>query len=78
MKVRLLYFGRVREITGCPSGEMENVRTLDELRERIFTSHPELKGTIFSMSVNRKMASGATTSLNDNDEVAILPPFAGG
>lgn len=85
MKVRILYFARLREAfgTGQETAELPaGVTTLGELlvwlRARGGVWAEQLaEGRSFRMAVNQDMA-GAQTALSENDEVAIFPPVTGG
>lgn len=85
MKVKLLYFARLREVFGCSSEELElpaevaDVAALTEfLRARGAVFQSELApGRAFRIAVNQEMAS-SHTPLRDHAEVAIFPPVTGG
>jgi len=81
MRVRVLYFGMLKEIAGC---EREVVQLRDnsqladlfsQLRERI-PKLEEFRGAI-ALAVNYEYSDGGTI-LRDNDEVALIPPVSGG
>lgn len=76
-RINLLYFGSVLDITRIPSENAEVPTTLDELRVELGNRYPGLSGIEYRFSVNRKMAEGSLT-IADGDEIALLPPFAGG
>ncbi len=85
MKVRILYFARLRETfgTGQEAAELPaEVRTLGDLigwlRSRGTVWAEQLaEGRAWRMAVNQDMA-GPETVLNEGDEVAIFPPVTGG
>jgi molybdopterin synthase sulfur carrier subunit len=77
MKIKLVFFGQVRDITGSTETELSNISSIPELKNKLFSQFPALKDSKFLISVNRKIADDKT-SLCNGDEVAILPPFAGG
>jgi MoaE-MoaD fusion protein len=81
MQVRVLYLGMLREIAGC---EREEVQVDDDaplgdlfaqLQQRI-PKLGEFRNAI-AMAVNYEYADGARR-LQDNDEVALIPPVSGG
>jgi len=85
LKVRLLYFARLREAfdtateeTTLPEG-VRDVATLTAwLRERGGAWASELApGRAFRVAVDQDMARGDTL-LHDGAEVAIFPPVTGG
>jgi molybdopterin converting factor subunit 1 len=81
MRVRVLFFGILRELAHKGSDEIElpegvSVRdVLAHYQVRI----PQLKDSLSSLAlaVNEQYA-GPDTKLNENDEVALLPPVSGG
>jgi molybdopterin synthase sulfur carrier subunit len=85
MKIRLLYFARLREVfaTGQETLELaDGVATLngllDTLRARGGVWVTELApGRAFRVAVNQDVAEG-DLALSANDEVAIFPPVTGG
>lgn len=85
MKVRLLYFARLREIFATaqetpelPAGVTTLFGLLDFLRARGGVWADELApGSTYRVAVNQDVADG-DVSLNANDEVAIFPPVTGG
>lgn len=85
MKVRVLYFARLREAVGMESEEIEfpgekaNVAgLLDLLRKRggVWTKEAGVDSGN-RLAVNQQLA-GLITPLQDGDEVAIFPPVTGG
>ena len=81
MKVNILYFARVAEITGCPRQEIEldAGATAGEALAAAARLHPVLAGPGFSplLAVNREHADAGRV-LAHGDEVAIFPPVSGG
>jgi MoaE-MoaD fusion protein len=81
MRVRVLFFGMLRDLAGRSSDALELpdgalVRNVLEY----YASHlPRMKDSIASLAVavNQHYA-GAETKLQSNDEVALLPPVSGG
>ena len=72
----VLYFGVLTEVTGRTSEECsaENgAALLSDLNKKYLL----LKDYSFALTVNQKVVK-ENVSLNDGDEVALLPPFAGG
>jgi MoaE-MoaD fusion protein len=81
MRVRVLFFGMLKEMAGKAADEIEvcegaSVRdVLVHYESRI----PQLKSSLSSvaLAVNQQYA-GPDTSLGPDDEVALLPPVSGG
>ena len=81
MRVRVLYLGMLKDVVGRDREEVqlnENSRLGDlfaELRQRV-PKLSQFSGSI-ALSVNYQY-SDAATLLQENDEVALLPPVSGG
>lgn len=81
MTLKLLYFGLVRERLGR-GGETRDVAdgtTVGGLLEDLSTSHRlfALGAGVLRVAVNREYV-GEEHVLRDGDEVAVIPPVAGG
>jgi len=85
MKLKVLYFARLRERLGMaeeavelPDGMGMVAMLLDVLRARGGVWAEELTaGKNFRVAVNQDMA-GMEAPIEDGDEVAIFPPVTGG
>ena len=74
--MRILLFGVLAEVVGNSIIDME-ADDVSSLRERLITKFPSLKNYSFQVAVNQERIE-TNTSLIEQDEVALLPPFAGG
>lgn len=85
MKVKVLYFAKLREVFGVESEEIElpgeqalAAAVIDSLRKRGDPWAQELSlDAGYRMAVNQTLA-GLVTPVRDGDEVAIFPPVTGG
>jgi len=79
MKVIVKYFGMISEITKMDLELIEIAENLlvSQLRSDLGKKYNRLLGTNFTVSVNHSIVDEAFR-LNDHDEIALLPPFAGG
>jgi len=75
--VTLMYFGSVTDITGISAETIDAPATLMELNEILKTRFPQLSVISYRLSVNRQLTTD-NRQLTDGDEIALLPPFAGG
>jgi MoaE-MoaD fusion protein len=81
MRVRVLFFGQLKEITGVAQedAELSDGARVEDLFERYGRRFPKLTGFRASIaaSVNQEYASWRAP-LSSGDEVAFLPPVSGG
>ena len=81
MKLHLLYFGIVRERLGRreESRECADGATVGELLAELSGTHGifALGAGVLRVAVNREYVDNDRV-LADNDEVAVIPPVAGG
>ena len=79
MKVNIRYFGRLIEIAGKNDEVIETKSgSLSTLLKLIMDSVPELEKEVYAIFVNNKKAENTNLSLKENDEICLMPPFAGG
>lgn len=81
MRVRVLFFGQLKEIVGAAeeNAELSEGAKIEDLFERYnrrFPKFAEFRPSI-AVSVNQEYAD-AKAALSNGDEVAFLPPVSGG
>lgn len=76
VSVNVLFFGYLGERTGKNEMQCE-VADLDELRGQLAEEFPVLGAHQYAVAVNGAVQR-ANVPLKEGDEVAFLPPFAGG
>ena len=69
-------FGQLSDSVRKAEWQMQAADT-DHLQAQIIESYPELLGKSYLLAVNEFIVSG-NTILEENDTVALLPPFSGG
>ncbi|MFN6379996.1 MAG: MoaD/ThiS family protein [Flavobacteriales bacterium] len=80
MKITLLAFGIAGEIIGASRSYLELPAGADVqfLRQFLSEKFPALQSVLeYAIAVNRSYVVG-NIGLNENDEVAIIPPVSGG
>jgi molybdopterin synthase sulfur carrier subunit len=77
MEINLLIFGQIADITGKSTWKMTGIKDTNELIKNLEEQFPALSTTSYSIAVNKKMIQG-NTAFNENDTIALLPPFSGG
>ncbi|MCW0482310.1 MoaD/ThiS family protein [Gaoshiqia sediminis] len=75
--LKIKMFGIVAEKTGTGNLTIPFVDDTDKLYLLLLEKHPQLDGIKFAIAVNRQIVH-QNTSLAQNDEIALLPPFSGG
>ena len=79
--VKVLFFGRVRELTGLSEEtvEISEGATLGDLLERYIQRYPQLAGFRASLVASHNQEFAAwDTRIASGDEIAFLPPVSGG
>ncbi len=77
MEINLLVFGQLADITGKTELRISDVKNTDELNKKLAEQYPKWPAIKYRLAVNKKIVQD-NTLLNDNDMVALLPPFSGG
>ncbi|NMC37517.1 MAG: MoaD/ThiS family protein [Bacteroidales bacterium] len=80
MEISVIFFGILSEVTGIPCKTYNGISSYDDLRHRMQDDFPGIFNYNFRIAVNREIKdfTGTGVALNDGDEIACLPPFAGG
>jgi molybdopterin converting factor subunit 1 len=75
----MYYFAQVAEIFGCSNQELsvEPGIFLNDLIEQLNHERPMLAKQPYQVAVNQSLVK-SNPQLNEGDEIALLPPFAGG
>lgn len=78
MKLTINYFGMIAEAVGSSKADFElHGKNVSDLKNELEYTFPELVGMSCQIAVNQKLVSGEN-EINEQDEIAVLPPFAGG
>ncbi len=77
MKIEVLLFGVLAEKAGESKITIERIKDIESLKAYMFTRFPDFKNLTFQISVNQSLIH-ENMLLKNGDEVALLPPFAGG
>jgi sulfur-carrier protein len=77
MTITVLFFGVLAEVTGTGLQVYEDVKSTDHLKIRVADDYPGIIHYSYRISLNNELIDG-DSELRDRDEVAFLPPFAGG
>lgn len=77
MTVNVLFFGVLSEITGKHAFSIDGITDTSQLNIKLIEKYPEIKSVTYRIALNQEIID-SNTKLNDDDEVAFMPPFAGG
>ncbi|NQY11556.1 MAG: MoaD/ThiS family protein [Flavobacteriales bacterium] len=77
MKVHIKLFAATAEATGIEELTLEDFTDMAVLQDYLFRQYPALKDLSFIIAHNQEVKQ-LDFALEDGDEIAILPPFAGG
>lgn len=75
MEIKVISFGQIAEITGKEF--MVEATDLESLKLYLIQKFPELSDRKFAFAVNKKLVQ-ENIILNQNDVVALMPPYSGG
>ena len=78
MKLSIKYFGEIAERSGSHQEELqiEDNISVEKLKAFIEKKHT-FEDLHYTIAINQKLVNDNRT-IHNNDEVAFLPPFAGG
>jgi molybdopterin synthase sulfur carrier subunit len=77
MEINVLFFGVLAEVSGTSSKYYRGIKSFGDLRHRIEDDFPEMVHYNFRIAVNNEIINDEPL-LSPGDEIAYLPPFAGG
>ncbi len=80
MKIKILFFGIVRDIVGENYMELEltheiSVKNIQHILKKKYSGLTDIEN--FAVAVNEEYVTG-TYSVQENDVLAIIPPVSGG
>ena len=76
MNITLLFFGRLQDITGETRLSWQ-ATSLTQLRQELEARWPAMAQQQVLWSLNQQVVKG-DAELKEGDEIALMPPFAGG
>ncbi|WP_298224988.1 MoaD/ThiS family protein [Flavobacterium sp.] len=80
MDITVKYFGIIADVTSKKEETFtlsDAVNSIQSLQFHLEQLYPEIKNTTYSLAINQKLTNQNET-LQDQDEIALLPPFSGG
>ncbi len=77
MKIKILFFGILTDITKKNQLELNEIKNVVELKSFLFKKYPKIMEINFRIAKNKEIINDSET-FNNGDEIALMPPFAGG
>jgi len=78
MELSLNYFGMIAEATNIQQEKLDvDVQTINDLKLALIKKYPAITKLNYQFAVNQHLVED-NFQLNNGDEIALLPPFAGG
>jgi len=77
MELEIISFGKAAEVISNQRIVVTELSTTDELKEYLERIFPALSKMKYKMVLNKQIVQ-ENKDLNNNDTVAIMPPFSGG
>jgi len=77
MDIYVLFFGVLAEVTGTHRKHYRDIRSYSDLNQKIKDDFPEMFHYSYRIAHNNEIIN-VDPELRHNDELAFLPPFAGG
>ncbi|MBS1537522.1 MAG: MoaD/ThiS family protein [Bacteroidetes bacterium] len=77
MKIKVLFFARLAEISQVNEIELNDIGTTSALIEHLGIHYPQMMEIKFAVAINKQI-SGDMSELHNGDVVALIPPFSGG
>jgi len=74
------YFGVIADLTHKKEEQFyveQGMNSLDQIRLKLEKQYPEIKQVAYAIALNQTVMQ-QDALVNENDELALLPPFAGG
>jgi sulfur-carrier protein len=77
MEIKVLFFGVLAEVTKTRFKHYRDITSYDDLRLRIQDEFPEIVHYNYRIALNSEIIN-EDPELKNEDEIAYMPPFAGG
>lgn len=75
--MKILFLGILAEVVGKSEIQLMDIENTDSLNSYLVETYPDFQKCNYKIAVNREIII-ENRSLDDKDEVAILPAFSGG
>ncbi len=78
MQVNVLFWGVLTDVAQTKSIAVQNIQEVGALKQQLLQQYPKLAAYTHHIAVNQEIVHDDDFVLKDGDEVALLPPYAGG
>lgn len=75
--IHVRFFGQLTDVTQTEELVLDNIADTDEVVKRLNDLYPLLQSKKYILAVNRKQVT-SNTILDDQQIIALMPPFSGG
>ena len=77
MEIEIISFGQLAEFIANQRMDIGDIRDSDGLKKHLEASFPMLAESKYKLALN-KIVVNENLQINNNDTLAIMPPFSGG
>jgi len=77
MDIKIILFGQLGDVAGSNEILLKSVNNTADLQEQLKKQYPSIAASKYIIAVDKKMVQ-ENTALQENNLVALLPPFSGG
>jgi len=77
MDIKIILFGQLGDVAGSNEILLKSVNNTADLQEQLKKQYPAIAASKYIIAVDKKMVQ-ENTALQENNLVALLPPFSGG
>ena len=77
MKIELLFFGQLTDITGTTVVMLDHMTDTDTLKHYVFDMYPSLQQAKLMIAVNNKLVT-ENEVIPEGAKIAFMPPYSGG
>jgi len=77
MEIKVLFFGVLAEVTKTGFRHYRDISSFNDLKCRIQDEYPEIVHYNYVIALNNELINEDPV-LKNGDEIALMPPFAGG
>ena len=77
MKIELLFFGQLTDLTGTTVVMLDHISDTDTLKHHVFDMYPSLQQAKLMIAVNNKLVT-ENEVIPEGAKIAFMPPYSGG